>query len=302
MSDTTPILLQVEQQQPEPSILPSDPVVRIIGALIEDYADEWLWRSAMHYRWSYPLSRLLLGEILAEELRGNGPRYPKFVLRRIIKRRQRLHFVTRDGVTENTRAHNDETYLNALDSMSKMLEHRPFLFGDAPSLADFGMMGPMFRHFSMDPVPEEVMRNRAPLVYEWVARMWRTERCEGTGLLDEVPQDASDLLKEVCETHLVQLAANAEAYGRDASHFAMTVQGCDYEQLPVSRYRVWCLEQLREGFAALSPDEQAKVRSLLPHSPAEILWSGEVPSSGYNADNHLPFGEAINVYGKGTPP
>ena len=302
MSDTTPILLQLEQERPEPSILPSDPVVNFIARLIEDFADEWLWRSAMHYRWSYPLSRLLLGEILAEEVKGNGPPYPKFLIRHIIRRRQRLHFVTRDGVTDTTWAHNDETYFNALDAMSEMLKDRPYLLGETPSIADFGLMAPMFRHFSMDPVPEEIMRNRAPLVYEWVARMWRAESSGEARLLDEVPADASGILKEACETHLVQLAANAEAYVRGDTHFAMSVQGCDYEQLPVSRYRVWCLEQLHDAFAALSPEAQTKVKALLPHFSAKILWSGDVPASGFNEENHLPFGKAINVYGEGTPP
>jgi hypothetical protein len=33
------------------------------------------------------------------------------------------------------------------------------------------MMGPMLRHFGQDPTPADIMRNRAPGVYEWVARM-----------------------------------------------------------------------------------------------------------------------------------
>lgn len=302
MSDTTPILHHIEREQAEPSILPSDPVVRFIAALVEDYADEWLWRSAMHYRWSYPLSRLLLGEILAEEVKAHGPRYPKFLIRRIIKRRQRLHFVTRDGVNETTWAHTDETYLNALDAMSAMLGDRPFLFGNAPSLADFGLMAPMFRHFSMDPVPEEIMRNRAPRVYEWVARMWRAEVPDQLQFLDKVPDDAALLLRECCETHLVQLAANAECFARSGTHFDATIQGYGYTGLPVSRYRVWCLEQLRKGFAALDSSAQDKVRALLPYDGASVLWEGDVRASRFNEDGHLPFGKAINVYGEGTPP
>ncbi|MEK9823059.1 MAG: glutathione S-transferase N-terminal domain-containing protein, partial [Gammaproteobacteria bacterium] len=47
MSDTTPIILQLEQEHPNLPVLPQDPVVRFIALLIEDYADEWLWRAAM---------------------------------------------------------------------------------------------------------------------------------------------------------------------------------------------------------------------------------------------------------------
>ena len=61
MSDTTPILLQLESEHPRPSILPASPPLRFIALLMEDYADEWLWRPAMHYRWElHARSRIAL--------------------------------------------------------------------------------------------------------------------------------------------------------------------------------------------------------------------------------------------------
>ncbi|MEE1876553.1 hypothetical protein [Altererythrobacter litoralis] len=59
---------------------------------------------------------------------------------------------------------------------------------------------------------------------------------------------------------------------------------------------------MRAGFAALDAQAQERVRALLPHHDAAILWEGEVAASGFNEDNHLPFGKAINVYGQGIPP
>lgn len=302
MSDTTPILLQIEREQPDPSILPGNPVVNFIARLIEDYGDEWLWRPAMHYRWSYQYDRLLISNILVDEV-GAFSKAPRWLKRRRIAHRQRTNFVDKDGVNAATRAHVDLTYLNALDAMSAMLAKRPFLLGNAPSLADYGMMGPMFRHFGQDPTPAEIMRSRAPLVFEWVARMWRAERIGRPIFLAQVPDDAAVLLREVCETHLVQLTANAAAHARGDSHFAMTVQGCRYDRLPSSRYRVWCLEELRKAFAKLSDTDASAVRALLPYAGAEVLWAeGLEACSDYNSDNHLPFGKAINVYGQGTPP
>ena len=183
-----------------------------------------------------------------------------------------------------------------------MLEQRPFLLGTAPSLADFGFMGPMFRHFSMDPVPAEIMRTRAPAVYAWVARMWTIQGKGSPDFLNEIPDDVRPMLREVCETHLVQLAANAEAFGAGRTSFEMTVQGYHYTNMPVSRYRVWCLEKLREAFAEVGPEDQDKIKALLPHDTARILWVRDIPfHSGYDIDGHLPFGKAINVYGEGTP-
>lgn len=301
MSDTTPILLELEKEHPARSILPDDPVVAFIAALMEDYADEWLWRSAMHYRWSYHYSRELLSNILVDEISTPVP-MPRFIVRRMIRRRQTKYFTKRDGVKPATRAHIEQGYLNALDNMSRALERRPYLLGTKPSLADFGFMAPMFRHFSQDPDPEEIMRTRAPLVYEWVARMWVARDASGGEFVPQINAELAPLLKEICETHLQQLASNAAAFSANQSSFEMNVQGCQYRNMPISRYRVYCLERLREQFEALDADSKSAVRKLLPHTEAEILWTSSFDStSGYDQDRHLPYGHAINVYGEGTP-
>ncbi len=301
MSDTTPIIQYFDGEQSGPSVYPDDPVVRFIGLLIEDYADEWLWRAAMHYRWTYEHDRALLSRILTDELMG-FVRAPRFIKLRTIARRQRTNFVLKDGVTPQTQAHVEQGYFNALANMSRMLEHRPYLLGETPSIADYGMMGPMLRHFGQDPTPQEIMRNQAPVVYEWVARMWNTSQGTAAAFVDTVAADAAPMLQEIAETHLVQLKHNAEAYGSGQKHFAMCVQGCQYKDMPVSRYRVWCLEQLRKAFGSLSVDAQQQVKTLLPFHEAEILWQSDLSArSDYDIEGRAPFNKAINVYGKGTP-
>lgn len=301
MSDTTPMLNALEGEFSGLSILPSDPVMAFLAQLIEDYGDEWLWRAAMHYRWSYPYGRELISNILVDELTTPVP-LPRFIVRRMIRRRQIKFFTKRDGLTTQTQAHIEQGYHNALTSLNAILEQRPFLLGDRPSLADFGMMAPMFRHFSQDPEPAEIMRTTAPLVYEWVARMWTSRDDKKGDFIVSPTKDMAALLKEICQTHLVQLAANAEAYGRGAREFEMTVQGCRYTHMPVSRYRVYCLECLRAGFAGLEPTVQGALKAALPYVGADILWQDTLAaSSEYNLDKHLPYGHAINVYRDGTP-
>jgi len=301
MSDTTPILFELEKELPEDPILPDDPVVAFIAMLMEDYADEWLWRSAMHYRWSYRYSRELLSNILVDEISTPVP-FPRFIVRRMIRRRQIKYFTKRDGVTPTTWKHVEQGYLNALDGLTKILEQRPYLLGTKPSLADFGFMAPMFRHFSQDPDPEEIMRTRAPLVYEWVARMWSAHRTPDGTFIFKITEELTPLLKEICETHLQQLASNAAAYDAGQARFEMAVQGCQYRDMPVSRYRVYCLERLREHYQALDAAGQDAVKSLLHYPEAKILWDASFSvKSGYDEDRHLPYGHAINVYGEGTP-
>lgn len=304
MTDSTPMILKLETEHPERSILPENPVVGFIAYLIEDYADEWLWRAAMHFRWSYEHDRELLSRILADELTTHI-KLPRFWRRRILKRRQHQGFVINDGVTTATWDHVETGYHRILALMSSVLGQRRYLFGNQPSLADFGLMGPMLRHFGQDPTPAEIMRDTAPQVMEWVARMWNAQaqvQAEPGSFVSAVPEDLKPLLQEVCETHLVQLIANAEAWQQKQEKFAMTVQGCRYQNLPVSQYRVYCLEMLREGFAALDADAQNTVRTLLPFEAARVLWQQEPAArSGYDEARQAPFNQAINVFTGAVP-
>ncbi len=302
MSDSTPIILALEQEFPEPAVLPQDPVVRFVAMLIEDYADEWLWRAAMHYRWSYEHDRALLSRVLVDEVAGHV-RAPRFLKRRHIARRQHRGFVVNDGVTAATQPHVEAGYRAALAGMTQMLAERPYLLGQAPSIADFGLMGPMLRHFGQDPTPAEIMRNEAPAVWEWLARMWNAQAsAPPVEFVTAVPECAAPLLREVAETHLEQLAHNAAAFAKGESHFDMVVQGCAYQRLPVSRYRVYCLERLRAAAAELSTEQVTQVRAHLPHPQAEILWRDEAPArSGYDVAGEAPYNKAINVFGEGVP-
>lgn len=301
MSDTTPIIEHLETLHPQRPVLPENGVTAFIAYLIEDYGDEWLWRSAMYYRWHYADDREFAANALTDEVTGHL-RLPRWVRKRIIIRRQINHYVKRDGITEATRPHVEQTYANALAGLSGILEARPFLMGSAPSIADYGMLGPMLRHFGQDATPQEIMRSTAPSVYEWVARMWHAKDQGTPVFVQEIGDETAPLLREACECHLGQLAANAKAFGDNAKRYDMDIQGTHYRDIATSQYRVWCLEELRRRYAELSSQDQAKVKALLPYDNADILWDDTpVPASNFNTDRHLPFGKAINVFEGGVP-
>ena len=302
LSDTTPMLAWFDAQQDGPSIYPEDPALRFVALLLEDHADEWLWRPAMHYRWSYRQDREYASGLLADELLS-AMRRPRFAKRWAIARRQLGGFVHRDGVNATTREHVEGTVMAAFDGLEAILAERPFLLGERPTIADFGFMGPMFHHLSQDPTPGELMRQRAPRVYAWVARMWEAAPApDDAALLPKVDAPLAALLREACETHLVQLRENARAFARGASHYDQEVQGCRYTGLPVSRYRVWCLEELRRHWNALDGEVQAALRAHLPEPGAGVLWEAEpVARSEYDPERRAPFNRAINVFTDGVP-
>jgi glutathione S-transferase len=298
MTDTTPMLAWLERQHPAPAVVPGDPLQAFASRLLEDHADEWLWRPALHYRWSFPEDRRLLGDRIARELMRGIP-LPHFAKRAFIQQRQLRTYVRGDGVGAETRAHVEAAYRRALALLEAVFGRRPFLLGERPTLADFGFMGPMFRHFACDPTPARIMRNEAPGVLAWVARTWnaRASRLGGAALASGVPDDWGGILDEIGQTHLEQLCANALAWKQGRRRFDAEIQGVRYRNLPTSRYRVWCLEQLRRHFEALPPAARDAARALLErHGCWEPLWRVEAPASGHDPERRAPFGAGLRVF------
>ncbi|BFM15941.1 glutathione S-transferase family protein [Maricurvus nonylphenolicus] len=297
MTDTTAIIQWFEQTHTDNPIIPTDPVQAFICYLIEDYADEWLWRAAMHYRWSYEQGRTLLSTQIVDAMLGTLP-VPKTIMRKMMARRQHTNFVVKDGVTKDTWDHVESGYLKLLDMLNPILAERNFLLGDKPSLADIGLFGPFFRHFGIDPTPAGIMRERAPAVYAWLARIWdgrniKSDLSFGQG----IPDDLMPLLAEAAETHLEYLCANAEAYNAGERRFDVIIQGITYRNMMTSRYRVWCLEKLREKFELLPVAAQQDVKTLLENSGAwEPLWRIESLNSGFDKEGQLPFASGIEVF------
>lgn len=290
MTDTTPMITWFEEQYPDNPVVPKDPMMKFFSYLLEDYAEEWMWRPAMHYRWSYKtdrmhLSRKIVDELMAEE---SGP---AFLKRMFIRRRQHVEYVKRDGVDKNTWDHVESIYLNTLDRLEAIFATRPFLLGDRPTLADFGFFASMFRHFSQDPTASDIMRIRAPGVFAWQARLWNARASATKGHeLHELPSDLHSMLDDIGEAYLPYLNANALAWQTGQERFDPVVQGAQYRSVPVSQYRVWCLEQLQQRAREVPEEKQGKLRGLLE---ARRCWGPlfelDEPGSHYDEGKDAPF-------------
>jgi glutathione S-transferase len=298
MTDTTPMIAWFESQHPEPAVIPVDPLQGFVSRLVEDYADEWMWRPALHYRWSYRGDALLLSRRIVDEMISRVP-LPGFLKRFAIRQRQIRRYVRGDGITAATREHVEGSYLRSLDQLEAILATRPFLLGAQPTLADFGFFASMFRHFGLDPTPAAIMLERAPAVYAWLPRVWNARASQARGALEAgIPGDWSPILREIGDAYLPYLCANAEAWKGRAKHFDVETQGARYQRLPVSRYRVWCLERLRAHFEALPAAVQGQARTLLEaHGCWEPLWRIDALASGYDPAGAAPFARGLPVFG-----
>ena len=275
LQDTTPILDWLEARHPAGAILPEDPFQAFFCRLLEDWADEWLWRPALHYRWSFAPDARLLSHRIAAEAMGHIP-LPTAWTAAIVRWRQYRTYVSGDGVTPETRPHVERIYLDLLERLERLLRDQPFLLGERPCLADFGLFGPCFRHFSLDPTPARLMRDRAPAVYEWVARLWNARASRVRASWPEpgtLPDVWHELLADIGAGHRPALHANAVAWREGRRRHDFTVQGTSYRDVPVVRYRVWCRERLQDHFDALPDAVKPAVRAVLERAGAwEPLW------------------------------
>jgi len=286
--DTTLIIEYFERVRPEPAVTPRDPAVAFVAKLVEDYADEWLWRPAMHYRWSFPRNARLMGTWLAEHIARPAPQWFK---RLYWMRRQLGTFVRGDGVNADTRAAVEASYLATLDTLEAIFARRPFVLGARPTEADFGYFASLFRHFFSDPVPGRIMRERAPGVHEWVARMWNLnpERVAAMPLVASLPADLGELGAFIAGVYLPYLDANASAYARGEKQVRYEVQGVAFVE-PVKPYRVWCRDRLRGRLVELDDAARRQVRSVLSDEAIARL-SARSPKPVENIFASLPLTE-----------
>jgi glutathione S-transferase len=300
MTDSTAIIQWFENELPTPAVIPHDPLQRFFSLLLEDYADEWLWRPAMHYRWHYPEGARYASTHLARELAPQIP-VPEFLKRWSITRRQRNGYTTGDGITADQVPGVEAIYRRTLEQLEAIFRQRPFLLGDRPSLADIGFSGPFFRHFGLDPVPAQIMRQQAPAVWAWAARLWNYGQQDETGaLLQGIPADWGPILKEIGAHYLPYLCANIDAVLAGRKRFDADIGGVRYRGARWSQYRVWCLLQLRAHYRVLSgPNQDAARKLLMQYHCWEPLWRHEQLQIDAGLCRRLPFtGDAkmIDVY------
>ncbi|MFB2350960.1 hypothetical protein, partial [Priestia megaterium] len=53
VTDSTPLIRRFERAYTGRHVVPADPALAFLDALIEDYGDEWLTKAMFHYRWAY---------------------------------------------------------------------------------------------------------------------------------------------------------------------------------------------------------------------------------------------------------
>ncbi|TVP90436.1 MAG: glutathione S-transferase family protein [Pseudomonadaceae bacterium] len=142
---------------------PEGPLQCILAMLLQYYGVQSMLRHAMHFRWSFlaeqeDFIRHAFASALGAELAED-----------VMQRMQ--SYLPGLGVTPDTAPLIEASYRDLLYLLNTHLAQHPYLFGGRPSIADYGLIGPLYAHLGRDPVPAGIMKTTAPWVYRWVERM-----------------------------------------------------------------------------------------------------------------------------------
>ncbi|HVS62740.1 MAG TPA: glutathione S-transferase N-terminal domain-containing protein [Thermoanaerobaculia bacterium] len=272
--DSSPLIRRFEASHRGRSVTPDDPVVDLVDALLEDYADEWLTKAMFHYRWSYRDDIEKSGDVL--------PRWRDVSAPEDEMRRQKLVFQERQierlwvvGSNETTGPVIEASYARFLDAFRDVLERQPFLMGERPGASDFGVYGQLSQLARFDPTPGALTLERAPRVYAWVDVVDDLSGLEvaSEGWIEReiLSERLGGLLAELGRVYAPFLLANAAALEAGLERVETTIDGARWTQRPFP-YQGKCLRWLRERYAALDESDRAAGDDLLVGTGCEALF------------------------------
>jgi len=273
-TDTTPLIRELERLVPgERSVIPDDPALAFLDALIEDYGDEWLTKAMFHYRWAFEADIAKAGAILPRWSNMQQPDEALDKLAKFFSTRQieRLWVV---GSNETTGPVIEASYRRLLAVLDARLAASRFVMGERPGCADFALFGQLTQLAGFDPTPAAIALAEAPRVVAWVDLVEDLSGVEpddaGWLARDDAGEALGPLLAEIGRVYAPFLRANAAALEHGAEQVECTIDGRPWRQRPFP-YQGKCLRWLREAHAALVADDRAAVDALLAGTGCEAL-------------------------------
>ncbi|MFO0691625.1 MAG: glutathione S-transferase C-terminal domain-containing protein [Myxococcota bacterium] len=274
--DSTPLIRLLETRVPGVrSVVPTDPAVAFLDALVEDFADEWLTKAMFHYRWTGAADVAKAGRILPRWAgsQQSDERLEKATRQFSARQIGRLGVV---GSSPETAAVIERSFLRVIDVLERHLAGHRFLLGTRPATGDFGLYGQLTQLALFDPTPMAIVLERAPRVFAWtdaVDDLSGVEpEAEGWVARDALPGTLLALFAEIGLCYAPFLLANADALERGRSSVECEIDGVTWRQSPFP-YQGKCLAALRAGHRALSASDRAAVDRALAGTGCEALFA-----------------------------
>lgn len=271
--DSTPIIRRLDAEYAGRAALPRDRVLSFINDLIEDYADEWLTKAMFHFRWHHEADRRNAGPMLIYwSLPLASPADGDAAAKMITKRQyDRLYVVGSNDTTAETI---EASYVRFLEVFDALIQRQGYVLGARPSAADFALYGQLTQLGIIEPTSAALMA-RHPRVRAWIDRVEDLSGLEPADTdwmsVEDAGQACRPLLSEIGRVYAPFLLANARAVAEAAASFETMIDGRPWTQ-PTFPYQAKCLTWLREGRAALLPEERTTLDALLAGTGCDAMF------------------------------
>ena len=283
VQDTTDIIDYLEDAGlARESAYPEAPMHRLLALILELFGDEGLLRPAMHYRWNFPEQT---NGFITHGFGGwQGPDASDEAKAQIKKTMGKFNgFLPALGVSPDTIPEVERSFDELLDLLEAHFVRTPYLFGDKPTIGDYGMMCSLYAHLARDPVPSALMKNRAPSLFRWTERM-NEAHSDYSDMpyytpSDELPETLSSLFKYIADYFLPELQMNVNVMnalpsgesGKPATinpkmavlGFGGFKHGDTAIQCAVRPIRFYMLQRVTDYYASMKKDDQEAVLNYL---------------------------------------
>lgn len=262
IADTTPLLRMLDGRFPDRAMFPAGAHGGLVH-LLEEYFDEWIARTTVHWRWNYEENHQLLALDAAYE--------DEEAAAQMIVWGGKVCRAT--GVSSETQQREAENeYHRIMAAAESQLQQTAFLLGDRPTAADCIFIAGLRAHFLYDPAPKKALDGRYPTVIDWVER--RADEWNGEGdlaALPEITPFAEFVLQEMSTSYQRFALANRQALSNGDKAFVIPMYGEDVSYLArpyIEQSRAMLAEHLMELGA---DDAQTDLGSLMQQHELQQL-------------------------------
>jgi len=297
LQDTAVIIDELEKQFPSREILPRTAKQLLVAKLFEWYGDDWLVIPAMHYRWNKNQEHYIYGEFGKTVF----PSLPAFIQRFIGKKvgAKFRGFVELLGITEQSIPAIEDWYENDfLIHLNEHFKQHNYLLGDKACIGDFGLMGPLYAHLYLDPVPGALMKEKAPFVVKWIERMNTTKPAIGQWHgNDDIPTTLLPILSRMMQEFIpvMQSTVSEVAKFKDTSsstqlprrigEHSFTLGKVEEKRL-VLPFSQWKFQRVLDSLPT-SPDEQQQLSDFLAKISGQTILNTKITHRVTRVNNQL---------------
>jgi len=258
MQDSTPIIEKMEARVPEPSIHPDDGTLRFLSELIEEFGDEWGNKWIFHYRWARDADKRSATErIVAGGFPDASDEERQKLAEDIRERMSGRGWVV--GSNEKTAPLIEDSFEDSIQLIEEHLANRSYLFGERPSLADFGLAAQIYQA-STDPTAGAILSSGHDAICRWFDKMLDPKAEGEFETWSSLEPTLAPILKIQVRPFLLWSAANAAALASETEEFTVDLDGRSWTQTVggPQKYHAKSLREIRRKYGEQSSNPELR--------------------------------------------